>query len=142
MLRRMACGLLLCATAALAASCGDDTTGPAPTPVPVTETFTGTVSPASGSTHSFVTLLGGTIKATLTTVGPDPAKNVGFSLGTFNSTLNTCSAVFDNPAALQSFEFNATASSIGSYCVRIYDNGNITTDAVPYTYTITVVHPQ
>lgn len=142
MLRRMACGLLLCATAALAASCGDETTGPAPTPVPVTETFTGTVSPASGSTHSFVTLLGGAIKATLTAVGPDPAKNVGFSLGTFNSTLNTCSAVFDNPAALQSFEFNATASSIGSYCVRIYDNGNITTDAVPYTYTITVVHPQ
>ena len=142
MLRRMACGILVCALAALTAGCGDTNTGPAPTPVPVTETFTGTVSPAAGSTHAFVTLTGGPITATLTAVGPDPAKNVGFSLGTFNSTLNTCSAVFDNPAALQSFEFKVTASSIGAYCVRIYDNGNITTDAVPYTYTITVVHPQ
>lgn len=141
MLRRIACGLLLGATAVLA-GCGDTTTAPTPTPTLVTETFTGTVAPASGSTHAFATLLGGEVKATLTAVGPDPAKNVGFSLGTFNSTLNTCSAVFDNPAALQAFEFKASATTLGSYCVRIYDNGNITTDNVAYTYTITVVHPQ
>jgi len=138
----MACGILLGATAVLGAACGDTTTGVTPTPTPITETFTGTVAAASGSTHSFVTLTGGSIKATLTAVGPDAAKNVGFSLGTFNTTLNTCSAVLDNPAALQAFEFTATASSIGAYCVRIYDNGNITTDNVPYTYTVTVVHPQ
>ena len=141
MLRRTACGLLLIASAALAA-CGDTTTGPAPTPVDVTETFTGTVNPAAGSTHSFTTLLGGAVTATLTAVGPDATKNVGFSLGTFNSTLNVCSAVLDNPAALQAFEFKANVSTLGSYCVRIYDNGNITTDAIPYTYTITVTHPQ
>jgi hypothetical protein len=142
MLRRIACGILLSATAALAAACGDTTTGTTPTPTPVTETYTGTVIPASGNTHSFVTLIGGSITATLTAVGPDATKNVGFSLGTFNTTLNTCTAVLDNPAALQAFAFKATASSIGAYCVRIYDNGNITTDNVPYTYTITVVHPQ
>ena len=141
MLRRIACGLLLGMTAALA-GCGDTATAPTPAPTLVTETFTGEVTPASGSTHSFVTLLGGEVKATLTAVGPDPAKNVGFSLGTFNSTLNTCSAVFDNPAALQAFEFKANATTPGSYCVRIYDNGNITTDNVTYSYTITVVHPQ
>jgi hypothetical protein len=141
MLRRIACGILLSATAALA-GCGDTATGAAPTPVPVTETFTGTVTPAAGATHSFITLTGGALSAQLTAVGPDPAKNVGFSLGTFNSTLNVCTAVFDNPAALQAFEFKAVASTIGEYCVRVYDNGNITTDAVPYTYTITVVHPQ
>lgn len=142
MFRRIACGILLGATAALAVACGDTTTGPTPTPTIITETFTGAVNPAGGATHSFITLTGGAIKATLTAVGPDATKNVGFSLGTFNSTLNTCAAVFDNPAALQAFEFSATASSIGSYCVRIYDNGNITTDNVPYTYTITVQHPQ
>lgn len=141
MLRRIACGILLGASAALA-GCGDTTTGPAPTPVTITVTFDGTVNPAAGATHAFLTLLGGPITATLTTVGPDPARNVGFSLGTFNSTLNVCTAVFDNPAALQSFEFKATASTTGEYCVRVYDNGNITTDAVPYSYTITVVHPQ
>jgi hypothetical protein len=141
MLRRIACGLLLGASAALA-GCGDTTTGPGPTPVEVTETFTGTVNPAAGSTHAFVTLLGGAITAKLTAVGPDASKNVGFSLGTFNSTLNVCTAVLDNPAALQAFEFKATVSTFGEYCVRIYDNGNVTTDGVPYTYTITVVHPQ
>ena len=141
MLRRIACGILLSASVALA-GCGDTNTGPAPTPTEITETFTGTVNPAAGSTHSFVTLLGGPIKATLTAVGPDATKNVGFSLGTFNSTLNVCTAVLDNPAALQAFEFNAMASTTGEYCVRVYDNGNVTTDGVPYTYTVTVVHPQ
>ena len=141
MLRRIACGLLL-GTMAVLAGCGDTTTGPGPTPTEVTETFTGTVAPAAGATHSFVTLLGGAVTATLTTVGPDPAKNVGFSLGTFNATLNVCSAVFDNPAALQTFEFKANATTLGSYCVRVYDNGNITTDNVPYSYTVTVKHPQ
>ena len=142
MFRRIACGFLLCAMGALAAGCGNDINPVAPNADPITETFTGSVNPASGSTHSFITLTGGKITATLSAVGPDPAKNVGFSLGTFNATLNTCTAVLDNPAAVQAFEFNANASSIGAYCVRIYDNGNVTTDNVPYTYTITVVHPQ
>jgi len=141
MLRRIAWGILLSAAVALA-GCGDTTTGPGPTPVAVTETFTGTVNPAAGSTHSFVTLTGGAMSASLTAVGPDASKNVGFSLGTFNSTLNVCTAVLDNPAATQEFSFKAVASTIGAYCVRVYDNGNVTTDAVPYTYTVTVVHPQ
>ena len=141
MLRRIACGILLSASAVLT-GCGDTSTGPTPPAVVITETFTGTVNPAAGATHSFVTLVGGPIVATLTAVGPDASKNVGFSLGTFNSTLNVCTAVFDNPAALQAFEFKASASTIGEYCVRVYDNGNITTDAVPYTYTVTVAHPQ
>lgn len=141
MLRRIACGLLLGASVALA-GCGDTTTGPAPTPALVTETFSGTVNPAAGATHSFATLLGGEVKATLTAVGPDPAKNIGFSLGTFNSTLNVCTTVLDNPAALQAFEFTANVTTFGEYCVRVYDNGNVTTDGVAYTYTVTVVHPQ
>jgi hypothetical protein len=142
MLRRIACGILLAATAALASACGDDITATAPTVTTITETFAGSVSPASGATHAFTTLTRGAIEAPQSAVGPDSTKNVGFSLGTFNPTLNTCSAMFDNPAAVQSFVFKATASSIGAYCVRIYDNGNITTDNVAYTYTITVSHPQ
>jgi len=141
MFRGIACGAVVCAAVALA-GCSDIKTGTGPTPVPITETFSGTVNPASGDTHSFTTLTGGAIKATLTSVGPDATKNVGFSLGTFNATLNTCTAVLDNPAAPQAFEFSANASTIGVYCVRVYDNGNVTTDAVPYTYTVTVVHPQ
>jgi hypothetical protein len=142
MLRRITCGVLLGVMSALAAGCGDETTPTTPTPIEFTETFTGTVNPASGTTHSFATITGGKVTATLTAVGPDATKNVGFSLGTFNSTLNVCTAVFDNPAAVQAFEFKASASTIGEYCVRVYDNGNVTTDAVPDTYTVTVAHPQ
>jgi hypothetical protein len=141
MLRRIVCGILLSASAALS-GCGDEPAPQGPTPVIITETFTGTVNPAAGATHAFITLLGGPIVATLSAVGPDATKNVGFSLGTFNSTLNVCTAVFDNPAALQAFEFKASASTTGEYCIRVYDNGNITTDAVPYSYTVTVQHPQ
>src|ERR1041385_7980658 len=142
MLRRIARGRRRAALMALAGPC-HKTTATAPTTLPpLTETFTGTLNPASASIHSFTTLTGGSVVATLTGVQPDSTKTVGFSLGLFNLTLNTCTVVMDNTAALQSFAFTATASSIGAYCVRIYDNGNVTTDGTPYTYTITVTHPQ
>ena len=146
MFRRIACGILLCATAALAGACGNTTLPVAPTGGPFTETFTGTLSPASGMFYQFISLTGGPVTATLTAVGPDSTQTVGFSLGTLNATLNVCTAVLDNPAALQAFALNATASTLGTYCVRIYDNGNVaaavtagTTDS--FSYTITVVHP-
>jgi hypothetical protein len=146
MLRRMACGILLCALVALA-GCGDKITAPTETPTPITETFTGTLNPASTTVHAFLTLTGGPVTATLTTVGPDASKTVGFSLGTFNATLNTCTVVFDNPAALQGAAFNAAASTTGFYCARLYDNGTVTTaaadgSAASFSYTVTVVHPQ
>ena len=146
MFRRMTCGILLSAMTALTAACGSTTTPTTPTPVATTETFTGTLNPASANVHSFITLTGGTVSATLTTVGPDPAQSVGFSLGTYNSTLGICTVVLDNPAAIQAAVFNATASTTGFYCVRMYDNGNVATavtngTAQNFTYTVTVKHP-
>jgi hypothetical protein len=146
MFRRMTCGILLSAMTALTAACGSTTTPTTPTPVATTETFTGTLNPASANLHSFITLTGGAVSATLTTVGPDPAQSVGFSLGTYNSTLGICTVVLDNPAAIQAAVFNATASTTGFYCVRMYDNGNVATavtngTAQNFTYTVTVTHP-
>jgi hypothetical protein len=147
MFRRIACGTLLCALAALAGACGGTTTPTTPTPpVTTTETFTGTLNPAGTTVHAFVTLIGGPVTTTLTDVGPDAAKTVGFSLGTFNPTLNICTVVFDNPAALKGAVFSATASTTGFYCARLYDNGNVTTaaadgSAASFAYTVTVTHP-
>ena len=68
MLRRIACGALICAMAALAGGCGDESTTPnTPTPIEFTETFSGTLSPASGSTHAFGTITGGKVTATTVT---------------------------------------------------------------------------
>jgi len=142
MLRGIARGIVLAALVALAGACGSTTTTPTPTVVTVTATYSGTLIAASAGTFSFTTLTGGAISATLTALGPDNTKTVGFSLGTFVTASNTCTVIMDNSAAAQAFAFNATASSIGTYCVRIYDNGNVTTDKVPYTFTITVTHPQ
>jgi hypothetical protein len=142
MLRGIARGIVLVALMALTGACGDTTTiNPTPTIVTITETYTGTLIPASAGTFSFTTLTGGSINATLTTLGPDSAKTVGFSLGTFVTASKTCTVILDNAAATQAFSFSATASSIGVYCVRIYDNGSTSTDNVPYTFTITVSHP-
>jgi hypothetical protein len=143
MLRGIARGIVLVALMALTGACGDDTTTPTtPTVVTITETYTGTLIPASAGTFSFTTLTGGSVVATLTTLGPDATKTVGFSLGTFVTASKTCTVILDNAAATQAFSFTASTSSIGTYCVRIYDNGSTTTDNVPYTFTITVSHPQ
>ena len=148
MVGRIARGTLLCAIAALAGACGSSstTTPTTPTTTVTTDTFTGTLNPASTSVQSFVTLTGGAVTATLTVVGPDPTQTIGFSLGTFNPTLNVCTVVFDNPAALQGAVFTATASTTGFYCVRTYDNGTVATavaagSATSFNYTVTVKHP-
>jgi hypothetical protein len=140
MLRGIARGIVLAALAALAGACGSTTTVVAPTPVTITETYSGTLIPASAGTFTFTTLTGGSVVSTLTALGPDSTKTVGLSLGSFNGVV--CTVLLDNPSASQGFSFNATTSSIGTYCVRVYDNGSTTTDGVPYTFTITVAHPQ
>jgi hypothetical protein len=140
MLRGIARGIVLVALAALAGACGSTPTTTTPTPVTITEVYTGTLIPASAGTFTFTTLTGGSVTSTLTTIGPDNTKTVGFSLGTYNGAV--CTVILDNAAAAQGFAFTASTSSVGTYCVRIYDNGSTTTDNVPYTFTITVAHPQ
>jgi len=130
------------ALAALAGACDNNTVTPTvPSIVRITETYSGTLIPASAGTFSFTTLTGGAVVATVTAIGPDNTKTIGFSLGTFNATANICTVILDNSAAIEGFSFNASTSSIGTYCVRVYDNGGTTTDNVPYTFTLTVTHP-
>ena len=130
MLRRIARGVVLAALVALTSACGSTTTVIQPTPVTVNESFQGTLIPASAGVFTFTsTLTGGTVVATLTALGPDSTKTVGLAIGTFNGAV--CTVILDNPAATQGFSFNATSSSVGTYCVRIYDNGSTSADNVP-----------
>jgi hypothetical protein len=140
MFRGIARGIVLAALAALAGACGSTTTTTTPSVITITETYSGTLIPASAGTFTFTTLTGGSVVGTLTALGPDSTKTVGFSLGTYSG--GVCTVILDNVAATQGFAFTATTSSIGTYCVRVYDNGSTTADAVPYTFTVTVAHPQ
>ncbi len=146
MFRRIACGTLLCAMAALAGACSDTTVAPTQPGTTTTDTFEGTINPAGTTLHPIFTFTGGPVVATLTVVGPDATKSIGFSLGTFNPTLNICTVVFDNPAALPTAAFNTVATTSGFYCVRMYDNGTVTAAAAEgtassFNYTVTVTHP-
>ena len=146
MLRRIACGTLIGAMAALAGACSTTTTPTTPTGSIVTETFNGELNPAGTNLHQFVTITGGPVITTVTAIGPDATKTIGFSMGTYNPTLNICTVNFDNPAALPAAAFNAVATTTGFYCVRIYDNGSVAAavadgSATSFTYTVTVTHP-
>jgi hypothetical protein len=142
--------LALIAAAALAASCGGSTTSPSvvtPTaPAATTETFTGTVQPPVNNqgqfdSHNFTVTAAGTLTVTLTTAGPPPTIKIGVGVGSPNTTgscvlLSTTSwaevAASTTVPALQ-----GTLSSSGTYCVIVFDTGNVL-QAV--TYGVTVVH--
>ena len=146
MLRRIACGLSLAVVLALAAGCGNTTvTTLTPTTTPTTDTFSGLLHAQSTNVFSFLVNAGGSVTATLTAVGPDATQTIGFSLGTFDAATNTCTVVFDNTAALQAAVFNTQSSTAGTYCVRLYDNGSVSTavangTATAFTFTVTVSH--
>lgn len=140
MFRPFGRGLLLCAALALAARCGAGATPIVPTnPTITTDTFTGQLTPNGAFTHQFAVHATGKVTATLTSVQPDATKTIGFSLGTVIGT--TCQAVLANDAAVQTNVLTGTAQIGGSFCLRVYDVGSVTTDTGPFTYTVTVEHP-
>lgn len=152
MFRRFPRGLVFCglaALAALSAACSSTTTTPTTTAT-TTDTFTGTLTPNKANQHAFITSVGGTVTATLATIGPDSTYTVGFSVGTYNSTTNVCTVVMAIDTAAQGAVLSGTASTSGIYCLRVYDNGTvqtainngIVTADNPFSYTVTVTHPQ
>jgi hypothetical protein len=132
-------GVLLCAMAALAGACGSSTPVTPTPPTLVTDTFSGTLTQNGGTTHQFAIAATGTVTATLTSVGPDSTKPIGFSLGTLLGTV--CQAVLVNDAAVQTNALTGAAQIGGTFCVRVYDTGSITSATGPFTYTVTVTHP-
>ena len=122
-----------------AAGCGSDTptTPTTPTtPVTVTDTFAGTLSPNGAATYTFTTGLSGQVTATLATLSPNSTLVVGLSLGTWNG--NACQIVLSKDTATQFSFIIGQASQANTFCVRIYDVGNVVD---PATYEIQVNHP-
>jgi hypothetical protein len=129
---------LAVAIALSAVACGSSTTTPtAPTtPVSSTDTFAGPLTQNGAQTFQFTTAASGTITATLTTLAPNSTLVVGLALGTFNG--NACQILLTKDSATQSSFIVGQASQSSTYCVRIYDVGNVTD---PQTFEIQVNHP-
>ena len=121
----------------LIAACGSSSTTQT-TPTQTTETFTGTVNQNSAATTTFGTTTSGTVTATLTSLAPVATVQIGFALGTWDGS--ACQVVIVNPRATTGSQLGANASTKGTYCVHLYDIGQITADS-PVSYTLTVVHP-
>jgi hypothetical protein len=124
------------AVALFAPACGDPPAPTLPSPVAptITETFTGTLLPIGNNMHSFfVTRIGG-LQVSLT--GIAPGATVGLGVGTpsgANCLLIENLTAVASPAA----QLVGTATLPGSFCVAVYDVGNLV-EAV--NYTVVVLH--
>jgi hypothetical protein len=118
------------------AGCADPVAPTTPTPaVPtVTDTFSDTLLVLGSNTHQFTVAAVGGVKVSLTSVNPGAL--VGLGVGT--PSIGSCS-VIDHIEAVagQAVQLSGTATVPGSYCVVIYDLGNLVEPAV---YTINVLH--
>jgi hypothetical protein len=121
-----------------AVACGSNTpTTPTPTtPVTVTDTFAGTLTANGAASYTFTTATSGQVTATLATLSPDATLIVGLALGTWNG--NSCQIVLSKDSATQLSFLIGQASQASTFCVRIYDVGNVTD---PSTYELQVNHP-
>jgi hypothetical protein len=134
---RAIAGVLLLSAAA--AACGSNEpltpTSPSAPATSVTETFEGTLTVNGAVTHPFSVSTVGLVSASLTSLSPDNTAIVGLSLGTWNGS--ACQIILANDSARQGSSVTGNATSIGSFCARVYDVGRL---AGPTDYAITVTH--
>ena len=71
------------------------------------------------------------------TITPLSTITMGFDMGTYSGT--TCTVSLANAAAVQGSILTATAATAGTFCVRVYDVGNIPAGST-VSFTVTVVH--
>jgi hypothetical protein len=120
----------------IATGCGDPVAPTTPTPaVPtVLDTFSDTLLVLGANTHQFTVSQIGGVKVTIPSI--EPGASVGLGIGT--PSLGSC-AVVDHVTAVagQAVQLSGTTTVPGSYCVLIYDLGNLVEPAV---YTIDVLH--
>jgi hypothetical protein len=117
-----------------AACGGSSATTPNPTATPTTDTFTGTLAAGGVAAHAFTVAQAGTLTVALATLSPQTTITVGLGLGQPSGT--TCSITsIDEKAKMGSVE--QITVDAGSYCVAIYDLGNVQTSD---TFTITITH--
>jgi len=136
-MQRLGWLLYVLALGAAACSSNDHLTPVTPTtPTTTVDTFSGTLNPSGGRTHTFATVSSGAVNAVLTSISPDSSLVVGLSLGTWNG--NACQTVLAKDDAVQGSSVVANANAAGNLCARIYDVGNLK-EAI--SYTIEVRHP-
>jgi len=136
--------LALVAALALAVSGCSESTPTEPTPTPtvptVSEIFEGTLTQNGKAEFSFSVPTPGDVTFLLATVGPLSTLSLGFGGGMWDATANTCTLNLSYTNVRQGSYFSANAPVAGTYCVSVWDVGNITETAT-VTVTVQVIHP-
>jgi hypothetical protein len=131
---------ILLALAVSASACGLPSGSTTPTTVATgtTETFSGQLAPQASDVYMFTVSQAGAVSITLASLSPSATVAVGLGLGTPNGT-TSCTLTSSNPTAMAGSAPQITVTeNPGSYCVEIYDVGNLTSTS---TFSITIVHP-
>lgn len=138
--RRRLVAWLMTAALPVCGACGATSETPtvAPTPVTTTEAFTATIEQLGSTTHAFTVAAAGTVQVKLTAVEPLATMALGVAVTTGGTACGADIAKNDN-ARSGATVLSGTAA-VGSYCVRVFDAGNIPS-ATTVTYSVEVTHP-
>ena len=139
-MRQRLLALLVTAALPLCGACGSTsgTSAVAPTPVTTTEAFTATLDQLGSLTHGFTVAAAGTVEVKLTAVEPLATMGLGVAVTTGGVACGSDIAQTNN-ARSGTTALSGTAA-VGSYCVRVFDAGNIPAET-SITYTVEVTHP-
>ncbi len=139
--------LLIAPLVLASAACTDQLAGYVPppmnptSPTVLTETFTGSLAPASSAVNYHTFIAGtGNVTAKFTAISPD-GTTIGVGLGIWNGLDIdhglTCTIEEVNAGATTANTLLAVATHGVYLCAEVYDNGTLTTTA---NYTLQVTH--
>ncbi len=134
-------GVLL---AALAAGCGSDSsasttpTSPSTPTGPTTENFASVLAAGGGTSRTFVVATGGAVTVQLSDANPDV--KVGLGVGVANVPGTICGLTYSVTTSKGAAAQITTTADIGSYCVEVFDVGNIPKNSA-IAFNVTIVHP-
>ena len=130
-------GLTALALGAALTACGGATPTSTGAAALQTETFNGTLVPGGSVIFPFTATATGAVAATLTTLSPQSTITVGFGIGQPSS--GACLLLTGGYSETEKVGVSLTDTvANGSYCVEVYDIGNVSTSNA---FTITVTHP-
>lgn len=122
----------------IAVACSDPIPPAAPTSVSPTiqEPFSGTLTVFGTNVHSFTVQQVGGLKVIISSI--DPSAAVGIGIGTPSVTTGICTVLSSlTTVAGPGAQLSGTTTVAGSFCVQVYDVGNLVESVA---YTITVIH--
>jgi len=119
--------------------CDDAATTTSPTATsPVTELFSAQFVPGGSASRSFTAAAAGTVSLTLSQLGPPADLVVGFGVGIPQANGSGCYLTRSVNTGAASSPQLTTSVDAGTYCVRLYDLGTMTS---PTAFTVTIVRP-